>query len=193
MPAQELIAIGSVTAALIAGAFSYLNLVISKEQKVSEFRQQWIDALRENISQYVSAISSLARPNVSLNENMAKEKGSNHVKETESCFELASKSYVSILLRINPNDTRSELKALNSDFLATLESVRAAVRGGRYEEARQLTDELEVRARPILKLEWERVKEGETIYQVSLYIAAFITVIAVVGVGLFAFMHMNKQ
>lgn len=192
MPAQELIAIGSVTAALIAGAFSYLNLVISKEQKVSEFRQQWIDALRESISQYVSAISCLAKASATVNENVVKENGPDHVKETESCFELASKSYASILLRINPDDTRSELKELNADFLAKLESVRAAVRKDRYEEARQLTDELELKARRILKLEWERVKEGEPIYQVSLYIAAFITLIAVVGIGLFAFMHMYK-
>jgi hypothetical protein len=40
--------------AMIAGAFSLLGLVISKEQKVSEFRQTWIDALREDISELIA-------------------------------------------------------------------------------------------------------------------------------------------
>ena len=38
-------AIGAIAAALIAGLISLLGLIISKEQKVSDFRQAWIDAL----------------------------------------------------------------------------------------------------------------------------------------------------
>ena len=44
------VAIGTMIAAFIAGLVSLLSLIISKEQKVSEFRQAWIDALRAEIS-----------------------------------------------------------------------------------------------------------------------------------------------
>jgi hypothetical protein len=40
--------------AWVAGAFSLLGLLISKEQKVSEFRQAWIDALRADIAALVA-------------------------------------------------------------------------------------------------------------------------------------------
>src|SRR5271166_3862254 len=41
---------GAIVAALIAGLISLLGLIISKEQKVSDFRQAWIDALRDDIA-----------------------------------------------------------------------------------------------------------------------------------------------
>lgn len=60
LPAQAFIAAGAVLAAVIAGAFSSLSLVMSKEQKVSEFRQDWINSLREDICKFVSAIVHLS-------------------------------------------------------------------------------------------------------------------------------------
>lgn len=43
------VAIGAIGAALIAATVSLLGLIISKEQKTSEFRQAWIDALRSDL------------------------------------------------------------------------------------------------------------------------------------------------
>jgi hypothetical protein len=39
IPVQALIPFGVISAAVIGGFFSLLSLIISKEQKVSEFRQ----------------------------------------------------------------------------------------------------------------------------------------------------------
>src|SRR5947208_1351430 len=47
-------AAGAFLVAWIAGAFSLLGLIISKEQKVSEFRQSWIDALRNDLGLLVA-------------------------------------------------------------------------------------------------------------------------------------------
>jgi len=47
---KSIIVFGTVLAALIAGVFSYFNLVNSKEQKVSEFRQAWNNSLRSGLS-----------------------------------------------------------------------------------------------------------------------------------------------
>lgn len=41
-------------AAIITGLISLLGLIISKEQKISEFRQEWINALRSEISSLIS-------------------------------------------------------------------------------------------------------------------------------------------
>jgi hypothetical protein len=52
-------AIGAVVAALIAGTVSLLGLIISKEQKTSEFRQAWIDALRCDLSAFLTQINAI--------------------------------------------------------------------------------------------------------------------------------------
>jgi hypothetical protein len=53
------IAVGATIAALIAGLVSLLGLIISKEQKTSEFRQAWIDSLRAETSAFISHTNAL--------------------------------------------------------------------------------------------------------------------------------------
>lgn len=43
------LSVGAVGAAMIAAFVSFLGLIIGKEQKTSEFRQAWIDALRSEL------------------------------------------------------------------------------------------------------------------------------------------------
>jgi len=62
------IAIGAIIAATITGLISLLGLIISKEQKISDFRQAWIDNLRTELSLVIThamAIhgASVAEPN----------------------------------------------------------------------------------------------------------------------------------
>ena len=186
IPAQALVAIGAISAAIIAGAFSYLNLVISKDQKISEFRQIWIDALREDISQYVSAISFLSSATPMLDEEARKTLSSHEdVKTIELSFDTASRAYTSIVLRVNPDDKNKKLKELNKEFLTALSAIRQLVRDAKYGEARALADQLETKARPILKLEWDRVKDGESVFRTTRYIAASILIVALAAGALF--------
>ena len=53
------ISIGAVGAATIAGLVSMLGLIIGKEQKVSEFRQIWIDQLRKCFVDYLVSINAV--------------------------------------------------------------------------------------------------------------------------------------
>ena len=48
-------------AAIVGGFFSFVSLVSSKEQKVSEFRQEWIDGLRDDLSVFFSSARALCR------------------------------------------------------------------------------------------------------------------------------------
>ena len=60
IPPTIFVAAGTIAAALISGTIAFLNLIISKEQAVSEFRQRWIDALREEIADFLSAANSIS-------------------------------------------------------------------------------------------------------------------------------------
>src|ERR1700733_8509302 len=53
--------IGLLFAALIAARVSYVGLLISKESSVSQFRQAWVDALREDIAELVGRYSTYPR------------------------------------------------------------------------------------------------------------------------------------
>jgi hypothetical protein len=183
IPTNWLIPLGTIAAALIAGCFSFLNLVISKEQKVSEFRQAWIDKLRDDISEYVASISFLAVANKAWVQEKRQDVLEHH-KAMQSSFGAASHTFTSIVLRINPSDGDETMRSRNQDFLSTLTSVRDAVRRFDFDEARNLADTLSDKAEPILKNEWERVKKGELIYRLTQYAAAFVVVTGLLS-GLF--------
>jgi hypothetical protein len=53
------IAIGAIAAALIAGLIFLLSLVISKEQKISDFRQEWINSLRSEIAALIAHANAI--------------------------------------------------------------------------------------------------------------------------------------
>ena len=44
----------AVEAALIAGGVSFAGLLITNQSKVSEFRQTWINALREDVATVIT-------------------------------------------------------------------------------------------------------------------------------------------
>ena len=58
---QSVTAIATVVAALIAAAMSFISLTLNKEQKTSEFRQAWIDGLREDLAAFFACARSFAR------------------------------------------------------------------------------------------------------------------------------------
>jgi hypothetical protein len=59
VPVNLFIPIGAIVAALVAGLFSFFNLVLSKEQKLSELRQDWIDGLRNDLAEHIAAIQAI--------------------------------------------------------------------------------------------------------------------------------------
>jgi hypothetical protein len=180
LPPTALIAVGVITAALIAGSFSYLNLVISKEQKVSEFRQSWIDSLREDIADYCAAAVFLSSAYDLLEEEVpGKPSSIEYLKAIEIQTAKATHAYTSIVLRINPEDKNKKLREHNIALLNVLERSRKALREDRFAEAKTLLDDLQVKARPILKLEWNRVRDGEPLFRVTRWAALFIIAAAI--------------
>lgn len=185
------IAIGAVIAAGITGLISLLGLIISKEQKTSEFRQQWIDSLRDEISellghtevliQHVRAISDSvsANNNTDISIPDLLEKVKPELLESE-------KYYHKILLRVNP--------AKHKELIGALEVMRLAFRSGKIpssEDMHEMEIELIRISQNILKTEWCRVKRGEPTFRVAKYCAVLMLLISI-GLGVYMVLSVPK-
>lgn len=107
-------------AALVAGGIARSTLIASKETKVSEFRQAWIDSLREELSTLFSNTRTLAR---AVQEDRGPQ------PETESKFHFsqdkitdvrhgAAETYCRIKLRLNrEQDDHKELLKLLREMM----------------------------------------------------------------------------
>jgi hypothetical protein len=160
---KSIIVFGTVFAALIAGVFSYFNLVNSKEEKVSEFRQAWIDSLRSELSLLVSSVTY-----ISFYYQSTLEPKTQDIEESYKDYIAACSG---LITRLNAQDPDIQTKHINSLFLGTLDELRDSFNNQRYSEVRVLSNHLVKNSKPILKAEWERVKEGEKGYRKNKAIA----------------------
>jgi len=93
---------GTIIAALITAVISFLGLIISKESKVSEFRQAWIDALRAEIAAVITharAIYYAARLNPPGNSTEWQ-----HFRDDTVA---SNDAWAKIKLRLNPKEDSS--------------------------------------------------------------------------------------
>jgi hypothetical protein len=167
---QSIVAIATLLAALIASAISFVNLTLTKELKTSEFRQRWIDGLREELAAFFGAARSFARA-VEVKHLFGQDYDEKLLllMTAEKISELryqAAETFSKIKLRLNPDeaehiellrllkrsiDEQNEMLANKSDATDTLLAIEIA---NEY-------------ARPVLKREWQRVKEGELAFRVA--------------------------
>lgn len=168
------LAVGATIAAAIAAVISLLGLVIAKEQKVSEFRQAWIDALRDEVSALISHVNAI---------HAAKMTGS---KSASEAWALVREDFVGvnnatgkIRLRLNPDEdiSKSILKVVEQ--LASILNSSAAPD---HQRIHDLEIELVDHTQKLLKAEWRRVKSGEKVYKT----ASIFAVAMVVGTAIFA-------
>lgn len=170
-PTENLyILIGSIGAALIAALFTFINLVSTKEAKISEFRQKWIDDLRADIANFVSKMDlvlALSKEGKYLTQNAANLTSDdldelNRLREQCTAhFTDAKRSYTFIQLRINKIESDEEAKTINKEFLAALKKTNI---NPVHSDAREYSghlDDLVDKASALLKMEWKRVKMGE--------------------------------
>lgn len=165
-------------AAWIAGAFSVLGLLTSKEEKVSEFRQAWIDSLRVDLALMVAhahqiyAYVAMHKP---LNEEL-------FWKETREDYLALNGASTRIKLRLNRDEPESKLVLCT---MGKMEALFAFVPNGQptlsIEKINKIVDELESNAPPLLKKEWNRVKGGELIYRIAKW--SSVVIFGVTGVA----------
>ena len=166
------IAVGAIGAALIAGVVSLLGLVISKEQKVSEFRQAWIDALRSDVASLISHVNAI---------HGAIQAGFGDPRQmwqhARHDFIGANSATANIRLRLNPSEEQcKEVLRLVSE----LEREMAVGRMPDHARLDAMEHEFVASAQVLLKAEWMRVRKGELVYRVAKAVAAFAMLAGVV-------------
>ncbi len=163
---------GTIIAAVIAAIISLLGLLISKENKVSEFRQAWIDALREEVAAVITHAHAihgayLARfpDNPEIWRNIRED------------FVSINEAWAKIKLRLNPHEDSSKaiLEALKKYEGIFLENNNQPDFSKLDEADRELLE----RTKVVLKEEWKNVKRGERTYRVATWLAGILVVLGV--------------
>lgn len=174
--------LAAVAAALVAGLFGLVGLVISKENKTSEFRQAWIDSLRSDIADFVASGKTF------IYYDMARKRAIDHGGSLEyqkilrDLYDKALHARVRIRLRLNPDDSDPEMREINRRVLDKISKIGVELNNNRYDEASKLYNSIHKDAGPLLKAEWERVKRGEPGFRVAKWAAAIIATVSAIAV-----------
>jgi hypothetical protein len=171
-------------AASIAGAFSLVGLLMSKEQEISKFRQAWIDELRKDIG-------TLAAHAYQIHSYAAVIGSTNYAtfwEATKDYYVELNGASMRIKLRINRAECDSRLILQSMNELESLfKNLQASEPSESLKKLDMIVSALERDAPPLLKKEWQRVKEGETIYRRAKKGALVVFVVAAaIALALFA-------
>lgn len=169
------ISVGAVGAATIAGLVSLIGLVIGKEQKVSEFRQAWIDDLRKCLVAYLVNINSIS-------DAIRLKKSGSAIDDDLliSNYKSLNEASHGITLRINPEE--DEAIALQR-AMSKFEAVANANSTLTPEKIREVEAGFIDASKDLLKFEWDRVKRGEDtfVWTKRIVIASIVGMVALLG------------
>lgn len=189
----------------VSAFFGLIAAIISKENKVSEFRQKWVDELRSDVCSAIAHLAALQ--NLSWNaevdkattnakdDDQAKYNIENTKLSNEHIFGV-NQALTSIKLRINEKDSGDrefliQLKKLEKAF----DDIRTTIEKRSWQGKKALDDLPEyqkfleeeknfiVASKVILKSEWERVKKGEKVFNWTVKIifgGLIVTVLALI-------------
>ena len=165
------VSMGAVGAATIAALVSLLGLIIGKEQKTSEFRQAWVDALRAEIIEYSSNIRIL-RDKLVAEYKTYNEK----IRSTGEVYERLNKASYAIKLRVNPDEpfARDLL-----DAMTRFEEIARDDKTFTLSKINPIDEDFNKAAKLLLKEEWKTVKKGEPTFRAAKAITAVIFVLLV--------------
>lgn len=163
LPGTVFIMVGAVVAALVTGLFNLTNLIVSKEDKVSDSRQKWLDSLREESSKLLAVVDTLVRlvePRVQgkpggLTVDEIAQLRKDHVERYRDLNEMRFR----VLLRLNPDEHKTltaNLSQLANAFYGSCNNI---------DEIRRLQSAVVEDTQRTLKETWERVKQGEKTFR----------------------------
>jgi len=166
------IAIGAIGAAIIGALISLVGLIVSKESKVSEFRQAWIDALRSELSSYLSNVSAVVDARTVTFKD-ARER----FEKLQPYYSKLNEAYYLIAFRLNPSEQGSKkIKSCMvaiSKLIAGRDDIDAA-------EMERLKVEFIGCSNTLLKDEWKIVKKGEPVFNATKWALTIVASILVV-------------
>jgi hypothetical protein len=159
---------GPAVAALIAGVISFSVTVLSKDQKTSEFRQAWIDGLRNDVAELAGMAS--ATSDIFEELQRANKDASEFILGRPDDLSKMDGLVFRIRLRLNPAEHQKIIGLL--DFFhdgqaADPKKINSVIM--------QLVSETQV----VLKAEWSRVKAGELSFRVLKLVSLGVVIISV--------------
>jgi hypothetical protein len=164
IPKELVPVLGSVLAAIVAGVVAFLASVLTKENKVSEFRQAWIDGLRDDISEFVSVfywiVDELAEAGI-------------EPPSLKNEFISIERMQARIELRLNPKEHAELLRHLHG--LVRFESYDTKDAKSRNAAVNSFVFE----SQKVLKDAWIRVKRGEWTYRLTKWISLLVVAASV--------------
>ncbi|MBX5103029.1 hypothetical protein HJB52_14225 [Rhizobium lentis] len=165
------ITIGAVGAAVIAGLVSLLGLIIGKEQKVSEFRQAWIDELRKCLVAYLVNINAVA-------DTVRLKKAGTPLDNSAllGSYKLLNEASHGIKLRINSAEAPAQALLKSMAEFDRLAGDNASLTP---DKIRDVETRFTQAAKELLKFEWNRVKQGEKIFIWTKRIVSVTTVVMI--------------
>lgn len=186
--------LGVICAALLTGIFSFVSLINQKEGKISEFRQNWIDALRNDIAKLTASFDRISGKwqLTQLHEETKAEPytGAQWLLDfnelISSDFEHYSECYNRIMMRLNVKDDKTlidKIKELGS-FISSPKEMRDR------DFVKSKIDGVITESQVLLKAEWEVVKSGEKAYRTTKLVTFFfIALVALAGIYVYVQMR----
>lgn len=151
-----------VIAVLITVIASFIGLIITKENKVSEFRKIWIDGFRGELAVLVGDLREY-QDNFLLNDNQLASTDEQRKKFFIENSSLSNRLFVNINkieLRLNPEKDKDFIKKLH-ELSLIISTHDKMCDGDAYVD---FVSSLISDAHIIMKKEWSKVKKGEPFF-----------------------------
>ncbi|EGM70833.1 hypothetical protein [Shewanella sp. HN-41] len=159
-------AVATIIAALIGIIVAVTTAVISKEQKISEFRQDWINEMRKDVASLLTTYNDcLYHVKYGALNSLIDNSISFHTDEylKSNLFKLIQHSS-SIKFRLNPESDKALIRRINNIREIIVEistSKNEQDITNAFTKGKSDIEKLESDFHKVLKSEWERVKRGE--------------------------------
>lgn len=170
------VAMATIGAALVTGVISVVNLTVSKEHKISELRQAWIEEVRKDVAALLSEQSHILN-SFTCENNLGTvnywDFYSKHIDSMKTINEIHHR----IKMRLNPIEHEIIISLLD-------DLDRSIVNPNQLSDIAQMTylfDELNSLSQDLLKKEWERVKDGEIGFKKLKRASLIVTMLALIA------------
>jgi hypothetical protein len=159
LPATVFVAGGAIVASFITGIFAFTSMLTSKDQKTSEFRQDWINSVRKEISIFTCSVADYTSHRLHKGDN--NDAWDKFLNENIDLTNQITRSYNSLRLYLNKVDDAPIVKVIDDLYkYAALGDLNYSV-----EDVTKKENELISLIQDMLKTEWQRVKRGEVSYR----------------------------
>ena len=198
---------GTILTSVIGASAATIAVVIAKDAKISEFRQEWINSLRDDVSRECAVLHSLHAfvRRLEVRKNQPELDGG-VTKDTERDERAAyfangleaNQLSARITLRLdmkaqkNPKKEAKKRKHRELNKLVVEAHPLASNVEVSFNDLCAHMDKIEVATSEVLDEAWERVKRGETRYQAVLWFAVTALVLSVSYAGWSSY-HLSQQ